>query len=287
MEQDFLDHLRLKLDRDIVASSPISGGDINEAYLLETSVGKYFIKRNDDANAEAMFACEAFALEKIISSKAIATPKVISTGKHNHHAYLVLEYIESSPAVNPKHQEVFGQALAKLHSQSNKSFGWKTDNFIGTLEQKNQNYDDWDEFYITQRIEKHITLARTKEYLTSLKLSSINRFYKEISMLLEKAIPSLLHGDLWAGNYIIDQGGKAYLIDPASYFGHSEVDLAMSELFGGFSEAFYVGYNAINKIPEGYSERKEIYQLYYLLVHLNLFGRSYEMSCSEIICKFD
>ena len=288
MEEDFLNHLREQLGLDIKSCMPVAGGDINNAHLLKTRNESYFVKWNNHPLANQMLQTESSALEAIEDTKTISVPTIIKQGSFEDKSYLVLEYIEPSSISNlAEPMTKLGHQLAQLHVPVNENFGWSNDNFIGTLVQHNNQSNYWDEFYITQRLEIQIDLAKSNNHLHSIKLNSLNRFFKETSALLNGCKASLLHGDLWSGNYIVSQSGIPYLIDPASYFGHAEVDLAMSELFGRFDENFYSGYDEIAKISVDYNERKEIYQLYYLLVHLKLFGVTYESACTHILRKFD
>lgn len=287
MDVEFKNHLSVVLNTEIHSANSVTGGDINYAQSLETLSGKYFIKWNDTSQAGSMFDCEAHALKQIAATGAIRTPEVVYRGIFKNKAYLLLHFIDSCENISAQHLYDFGVQLAHLHSYSADYFGFQKDNYIGTLDQYNRVSDSWSEFYIEQRMIPQITLAKKKGFLSHITKQTIDRFFKEIIKLIYNLKPSLLHGDLWNGNFIIDKGGKAYLIDPASYYGHCEVDLAMSELFGNFGDSFYMGYNDTNKISKGYKERKSIYQLYYLLVHLNLFGVSYENACTRILSKFD
>ncbi len=287
MDVEFKNHLSVVLNTEIHSTNSLTGGDINYAHSLETSSGKYFIKWNDTTQAGGMFDSEAQAIKQIASTGAIRTPKIVSTGKFKNKAYLLLNFIDSCENISAQHLYDFGVQLAHLHRHPADYFGFQKDNYIGTLDQHNCVSDSWSEFYIEQRMIPQISLAKKKGFLRHITKQTIDGFYQEITKLFYNLKPSLLHGDLWNGNFIIDKKGKAYLIDPASYYGHCEVDLAMSELFGNFGDRFYVGYDNTNKISDGYKERKAIYQLYYLLVHLNLFGGSYENACTRILSKFD
>lgn len=286
MDKAILDHLSEALSVEIIECNSVAGGDINHAHLLETTSGKIFIKWNDVDFALDMFDCESKALQAIAAKAVIKTPEVLHIGSIQDVGYLALSYVEQTQGTSPPALIEFGRQLAKLHAPVNNKFGWESDNYIGTLIQSNKEHEDWEEFYITQRIEKQLTLAKSNQHLQNLSLRDVNKFYKETSMFLEGMTASLLHGDLWSGNYILSRSGDTYLIDPASYYGHHEVDLAMTELFGRFDQGFYDGYNAVLRISKEYSERKDIYQLYYLLVHLNLFGKSYEAACEKILKMF-
>ena len=287
MDVAFKAHLSEELDEQILGLSSISGGDINHAALIRTAGNDYFIKWNDSTNALSMLRAEAAALQIIANTKAIATPKIIICSSYNNTAYLLLEYIKPNPKPSGKDLFQFGVQLAYLHSHTAEDFGFENDNYIGSLPQSNRKDATWSQFYISQRLQPQLAIALNKNYLARISAQTIDCFLKKTDSLLADIYPSLLHGDLWNGNYIVSENGTSYLIDPASYFGHLEVDLAMTELFGGFGIDFYNGYYSVKKVEHGYPDRKEIYQLYYLLVHLNLFGRSYEDACCRILRKFD
>lgn len=287
MDSAFKDHLSEVIGNKLVSITSVKGGDINQAYCIKTEEESFFIKCNQKANSSDMFISEANALDIIARSGVIKTPAFVNLGSYRETAYLILEYITSTPSPSNESMHRFGEQLASLHSIKQDSFGWDTDNYVGTLIQRNPATSSWGEFYINQRLDVQIRLAKDNNHLDSISNSKlIYSFYQNVEHLLQGIEPSLLHGDLWSGNFIINAEGTTFIIDPASYYGHNEVDLAMTELFGGFNDSFYEGYKAIKTIDAEYRERKDLYQLYYLLVHLNLFGKSYEPNCIRIIKKF-
>ena len=177
-----------------------------------------------------------------------------------------------------------GTQLAKLHLNHKAKFGFTSDNFIGSLPQSNKQYSDWANFYWHERIAPQLKLAKQNNLLHASKIISEQTAIAVFEELLGKDVkPTLLHGDLWAGNYLIATDGTPYLIDPATYWGHSMVDIAMSKLFGGFGNEFYTAYHEIIPKTDNYNAQIDLYQLYFLLVHLNLFGRSYYGSVSSIL----
>ena len=281
------EHISDVLGEVILGASPMTGGDINHAVKVETKQDIYFVKWNDIPQSLAMLESEAFALQSLQNTQTIGIPNIIAVSSFENKAYLILQFIHSKQKPDSRDLVNFGRHLAKLHLVPTDYFGYPEDNFIGRLTQVNLKSDNWSEFYIKHRLHPQIATAKNSNHLSNISAESIDRLYVKIDALLKDTIPSLLHGDLWSGNYIIANNGQSYLIDPASYYGHAEVDLAMSELFGGFGEDFYIGYNDVKKISANYTHRREIYQLYYLLVHLNLFGRSYEESCARILRKFN
>ena len=286
MDKFLLDYICLNiLQTSIKSYTSLSGGDISQVYLLEGKSQKYLLKVHKGARAEKMFRAEKEGLKSIAKTNTIRTPEVYSLDKHEGDSLLLMEFITTK---NPaqKDYENLGTQLALLHQHTTSEFGFKEANFIGSLPQSNEKHKDWTLFYIQERLLPQLNLAKTKSLLSDKEVPSFDRLYKLCSHLFPDVKPSLLHGDLWAGNYLIASDGSPYLIDPAVYYGHSEVDLAMSRLFGGFSEDFYSGYHSI--IPElsGHQERNKLYQLYYLLVHLNLFGRSYYSAVKRILDYF-
>ena len=273
--------LGIKIDR----ISAVSGGDISRAYLLETKSERFFCKVNEGVQAFDMFLTEKAGLEAISETKTIAMPKVLLCEKLEPGGFLLMEYIEPKRA-STKDMDLFGHQLAALHKTSSEHFGWKADNFIGTLPQSNKIHSDWAEFYARERLLPQLGMSRKLGYLDSSEIPSDERLLKTCKNLFPKTEPSLLHGDLWGGNYLIAQDGTPYLIDPATYYGHHEVDMAMTRLFGGFTGVFYDAY--LEHFPKigGEAARNDIYQLYYLLVHLNLFGRSYYGQVKSILSKY-
>ena len=187
---------------------------------------------------------------------------------------------------SPSQKEMgnLGHQLAAMHKTSvGESFGWKQNNFIGSLPQSNKMNVSWVDFYVQERLLPQLKMARDKNLLNSNEIPSVEKLMKNCEAFFPVVKPSLLHGDLWNGNYLIREDGIPFLIDPAVYIGHHEVDLAMTHLFGGFSPAFYSAYAEHIPKESFQKERNDIYQLYYLLVHLNLFGRSYYSAVKQVL----
>ena len=263
----------------------LSGGDISQAYRLTSDQGSLFLKMNADFAAEQMFRVEAMGLQALSNTGFIQTPKVIWRGNLGEAEGLLLAFIPSrTPSRNDRFN--FGQALAKMHQQSHIAFGWEQDNFIGTLVQSNKANASWPDFYVKERLAPQFQLAFDAQLIKRTAIPSLDRMLQVIQDCCPELQPALLHGDLWGGNYLISETGVPFLIDPAVYYGHAEMDLSMSRLFGGFDAAFYQGYETILPQERGYEERQDLYQLYYLLVHLNLFGKSYYSACHRIIQRY-
>ena len=274
----------------IIRRSGVSGGDINEAWILTLSNGEQvFLKTNRNKKQE-FFTAEADGLKAIKETKTIGTIDVIGTGEENGSAFLVLNYVAGGRRI-PDFWEVFGTELAEMHLADtsafvpNGRFGFLSDNYIGATQQINTPKNTWIDFYRICRLEVQFEMAAS--YFDSSQKAGIVRFLDRLdTLLIEPEAPSLLHGDLWGGNFMTGNNGKAILIDPAVYVGHPEADLAMTELFGGFYDAFYRAYNARKPLQPGYPERRDLYHLYQLLNHLNLFGGSYYGSVMRILKHF-
>ncbi|MFD2727272.1 fructosamine kinase family protein [Hyunsoonleella rubra] len=278
-------HLSELLKESITNVNSVSGGDISQAYKISTSNVDYFLKVNNAPEALTMFQTEAYGLQAIYKTNTIKTPKIIACDWFEGSAFLLLEFIESKPPLS-KGFKTLGKQLANLHKCTSEYFGLSQDNFIGRLPQSNTKHQNWTDFYTYERLTPQLEMAKQNRLLQDSECPNAEYIKNRLHPLFESVKPSLLHGDLWSGNYLISKDGEPYLIDPAVYYGHSEVDIAMSKLFGGFGEAFYEAYFSMLPSDEHTSARIEIYQLYYLLVHLNMFGRSYYCSVTSIIQKY-
>lgn len=284
MEQ-IIRHISDQIQSQITAFRPVSGGDISSAYLLKTQSQKFLLKVNSKSSAKTMFDAEQQGLRAIESTKTIAVPHVHLVDELDGKAFLLMDFIESRRP-NAKDYTHFGRDLANLHLVSNDHFGFSSDNFIGSLPQSNAFHADWAEFYWNERIHPQLEIAKKNKALDDAKIPSKESALKIFRQVFGEVKPSLLHGDLWGGNYLISTDGTPYLIDPAVYYGHSMVDVAMSCLFRGFDAEFYDAYHEIISKQSYYQEQIKLYQLYYLLVHLNLFGRSYRSSVVDILERY-
>lgn len=282
MVKDLKQHLSKILEENIVNMSSVSGGDISQAYRIETTNNNYFLKLNSAPNALTLFQTERYGLECIAKTNTIKTPKVIACKSFEGSAFLLMEFVASkSPASGDF--KVLGEQLATLHQCTSDRFGLDQDNFIGKLPQSNTQHNTWVGFYTYERLLPQLHLAKNKGLLNPKEIPATSELKSVLDSLFKNVKPALLHGDLWSGNYLISTDGTPYLIDPAVYYGHHEVDIAMSKLFGGFHDAFYESYFSLMPKDENTLARIDLYQLYYLLVHLNMFGRSYYGSVSSIL----
>ena len=278
-------YLSKNLNLEIKNSQSVSGGSINRAAKISTNRGDLFLKWNSDA-PDDFFEKEADGLNRLSSAGTdLRIPEILSAGKpvDGRPGFLLMELIEEGRSGDSFE---FGQNLAKLHQTTAGQFGLETNNYIGSLPQSNSHHDSWIDFFVNERINPQIQMAVDSGKLSSGILQNWERLSSKLDEIFPSANPSLLHGDLWGGNYLFDSNGKAVLIDPAVYYGHPEIDLAFSKMFGGFSTEFYSGYKSESPLEPGFSERVPIYNLYPLLVHVNLFGGHYTSQFNTILRKF-
>jgi fructosamine-3-kinase len=221
-----------------------------------------------------MFEAEAHGLNLLADKGLITIPHVIKYGCNDGKAYLLLEFIQS--AYRQKHYwKSLGEQLAKLHRNTHGSFGLHFNNFIGALPQSNECMPSWIDFFVEKRLKVQAGLAYYNGLVGKDLLKKFERLYEKLPSILPEEQPALLHGDLWSGNVMVNSEGLPCLIDPAVYYGNREIELAFTQLFGGFDDDFYQAYQATFPLLPDFDERIEIYNLYPLLVHVNLFGRSY------------
>jgi fructosamine-3-kinase len=251
----------------------IQGGSINVTVQVLTNEGKYFIKYNT-RNYEGMFETEAKGLDLLRETNVIRVPEVIHWGRRDGQDYLVLENIEYSKP-NFDYWESLGQKLASLHRNTADSFGLSFDNYIGSLRQSNEQKSDWLSFFIEKRLNVQAGLAYYNELISKSLYDKFQQFYKVLPELIPNEPASLLHGDLWSGNVITDEKGEPTLIDPSVYYGSREMEIAFTNLFGGFDKRFYDSYQEAYPLQPRFDERVPIYNIYPLLVHTNIFGTSY------------
>ena len=257
------------------------GGDINKAYLIRSEKKDYVVKVNSAHLYPNMFETEARGLNLLSSANSFRIPEVIFVGKIESHSYILMEFIESGSETEAIWDD-FADCLVSLHKNSQANFGLDHSNYIGKLPQYNSEEKTASEFYIQQRLEPQFKMAHDKGY----EFKDLGRFYSIISEEIPNEAPSLIHGDLWNGNYLVSDLGEPSLIDPAVAFAPREMDLAMMQLFGGFSSTVYSKYNERFPLIEQWGERIKLWQLYYLLVHLNLFGSGYFNQVHSIVKQY-
>lgn len=266
------------------AAQPLGGGDINSAYRLQGRDRSYFVKLNRRELAD-MFAAEFAGLQEIARLGAVRAPAPVVYGEAGSQAFLVLEYLEFG-APNHHAQRLLGEQLAALHRHKQPYFGWPRDNTIGSTPQVNTRGEDWIAFWRERRLGFQLQLAGRNGYVGCLQAQG-ERLCSALDGLFDgyRPQPSLLHGDLWAGNSATDKQGRPVIFDPACYYGDREADIAMTELFGGYGRDFYQAYNDSWPLDPGYPVRKTLYNLYHILNHLNLFGGGYRRQAENMIMQ--
>lgn len=272
----------------------VGGGCINPSARLETDGGEAFFLKWNDSAPEEMFEAEADGLDALAATRTLRVPEVLGwggTSTPTDPGWLLLEFLpRGAPGRN--YGSRMGEGLALLHSSGathlpgddgqpgpRRTFGWHRDNFIGSLPQTNREAESWAVFWRDMRIEPQLRLARELGHLRGQDGQVLDRLLSHMEDILPHdggQGPALLHGDLWSGNYYPDSSGAPVIIDPAAYRGDGEVDLAMMELFGSLPSGFTEAYSTVRSLPGEYAAfRRDLYQLYYLLAHVNIFGRSY------------
>lgn len=269
----------------VIGISPVSGGCIHNAQKVTTVKGNFFIKMNQASDLN-MFKTEYSGLELLASAGEINVPESIACGVRDGQAYLLLNFIDSS-ARKSSFWNDFGLALANLHkNHCNDRYGLSYNNYIGRLDQFNEFSEDWISFFIEQRLEAQLKLAFDNGYIDRTYLTNCTRFYQKLPELLPVEPPSLLHGDLWSGNFMTGEEGQPVIIDPAVYYGHREIELSFTQMFGGFDRQFYRSYMEAYPLQPGFESRVEIYNMYPHLVHVNLFGPSYLGGVTPVIRRY-
>ncbi|HEX8834103.1 MAG TPA: fructosamine kinase family protein [Abditibacteriaceae bacterium] len=279
-----------KLGMRVLDATAQSGGMINQTAQLQTPDGTLFVKWNNNAPPQ-FFAKEARGLEALRATKTLRVPEVITVSDEAAVPFLVLEWIEPKIVWDKAaFARSFAHGLAALHRTValDGQYGWSEDNYLGALPQQNSPRGSWPEFYRDCRLMPQIEMARGKGLLPADREALLMQIIEKTPVLLGgfSSRPSLLHGDLWSGNYLVGDG-EAVLIDPAVHYGEREVEIAFIELFGGFPSGFLTAYNEAFPLEDGYESRRQLHQLYPLLVHLNLFGETYsadvERTCRAIL----
>jgi protein-ribulosamine 3-kinase len=277
----------LQTDHGLIVhdSTSVSGGSINQSVKVDTDKGPFFLKWNTSA-PDDFFTREAEGLRLLKSAKAgLRIPDVIAVddADENRPAFLLMEYIESGSGGD---SFAFGRNLAQLHQSTANLFGLDIDNYIGSLPQSNRRHSKWSDFYSEERIIPQLNRAISAGKMSPDSLKQWDRIIPKLDNLLPQSTPTLIHGDLWGGNYLFDRSGTAVLIDPAVYYGHPEMDLAFSRMFGGFSDDFYRGYESVTPLAPGFEDRIPLHNLYPLLVHANLFGGHYVRQVESVLKGF-
>lgn len=289
---------------EVLDTQFLNGGDINTAARVFTSLGTFFVKWNqanlsgtgrqriDEVmpDGDDLFAVEVKGLAILRNANAIRVPAEVGHGRQGDQAYLILEYIESGtaglPGAPPAYWTKLGQQLAELHAHTQPQFGLDHDNFIGTLAQRNMLTANGLDFFFEQRLLPQAGQALYNGLLGKAQYDALFRLRDRLPELLPADRPALLHGDLWTGNVLITESNEPALVDPAVYYGLREAELAFTSLFGGFDTRFYEAYTELFPLEPDFTERIPIYNLYPLLVHVNLFGTGYVSGVERVLDRF-
>lgn len=263
--------------KDIVNIKSITGGSINHAYRIETPEEIYFIKLNSRDKFPDMMKTEALGLKFLSqASRYFIIPSVLDQGDIQDMQYLILDFITPG---QKEDYSAFAKALYQLHTNTSDYFGLNHDNYIGSLPQPNGRYKSAGDYYISSRLEPQFKLANDNGF----DFPGLDDFYGLVNSVIPDNPPAAIHGDLWSGNHMFDKAGKPVLIDPAVSYGIAEMDLAMMKLFGGFPKQVFKEYERLSNLDSPWKVRIPLYQLYYLLVHLNIFGSGYFSQVSNAI----
>lgn len=267
---------------------PVGGGDINQAARIETVRRPYFVKWNS-MPPPRFFECEAAGLALLAATDTARVPQVIGAGDvpGTGAAFLILEWIDTGQK-GSRSAEALGRQLARMHQVAQGQYGLDHDNYIGLMPQPNKQSGSWLEFFRTQRLGAQREFAAKAGLLPPQRAERLDRLIETLDKWIDETQcqPSLLHGDLWGGNWMAGNVGDPILVDPAVYVGDREAELAMTSLFSGFPQPFYAAYNEVFPLAPGYEARQPIYQLYHLLNHLNLFGEGYGGSVDAVLNRY-
>lgn len=273
------------LGMPLLEVSPLAGGDINQVFRLHFGHSRDLVlKLNSKDRYPGMFEKEAAGL-KLLESAGCRTPGVEMSFVEKGHQFLILESIEEGRPISSS-WEKFGRQLAKIHLHSQDAFGLNHDNYIGSLNQINKPAENWIDFFISARLEPLIRMACERNSLGDKHIKDFDSLFSRLDSLIPEEKPALLHGDLWSGNLMFDTQGEPVFIDPAVYFGHREVDIAMTRMFGGFNPRFLESYNEILPLVTDWEDRVALHNLYPTLVHLVLFGNSYRSGIESALKRF-
>ncbi len=288
--------LRTRITQEIVGLDPedngkleevrsVGGGSINAAFKVTSSRSSYFLKVNSAARFPGMFEAEARGLRLMKESGEIGVPEPFATGQEGDEAFILMEFLEGGRA-ETAFWEDFGKQLARMHQHSSEGFGLDHDNYIGSLPQYNQTRKDWPTFFAEMRLEPQLKMARDSGKMDGSDQKAFTRLFERLEHIFPEESPALIHGDLWSGNYMVGPQGDPYIVDPAVYYGHREMDLGMSTLFGTFGDAFYRAYDQEYPLESGWEERLDVANLYPLMVHVNLFGGGFASEVRAILRGF-
>jgi fructosamine-3-kinase len=263
----------------------VGGGSINDARKVDTSKGLFFAKINDAHEYPGMFEAEEKGLNFLRENSKFNIPKPVKTGITDDTQWLLMEFINRG-SKSENYWETFGETMADMHRHSHDQFGFESDNYLGSLKQKNGFENTWPEFFAKCRLEPQLKMAKDQGEASDEMVRLIEKVMSRAERYFPEEPASAVHGDMWTGNFSIGQNGEATIYDPAAYYGHREMDIGMSKLFGGYDDKFYKAYNAAYPMEDGWEGRIPIANLYPLLAHLNIFGGSYASQIMSILRKY-
>lgn len=279
------EHIEEKLGLSVTGVRQVRGGDISHAWCFETAHQRFFLKVNDASRYPEMFQKEARGLQALRNASALAVPEVADVGEVESTQYLLLKWLEKGHSKDD-FWEAFGTGLAFQHQQEQSFFGWVEDNYIGSLPQCNTQQKSWGIFFAECRIMPLIKKMLEAKAFTMNNVAAAEKLCRRIDDLFPPEPPALLHGDLWGGNYAVGADGYPWVFDPAVYCGHREMDIGMTQLFGGFDKRFLKAYHLAYPLAPGWERRMPVAQLYPLLVHGILFGGHYVGAALSVIKQF-
>jgi len=261
---------------------PVNGGDINQCFHIEGDKQSFFLKKNSNKQLPQLFILEREGLKLLERVGGVSIPKSLIAGQYQDDAFLLMSWIDKGENLAAAQAEL-GRILALMHKNTHQYYGLEYDNYLGMLPQSNRQHTDWSDFFIEERLKRQLEQAASMRMIDDGVLKKFELLFHKFPSLFPNEPPALLHGDLWSGNYIVDKNGTPFLIDPAVYYGHREVDLALTLLFGGFNQAFYGAYQEIFPLEKGWMERADLWNLYILLFHANVFGGNYLKQVIHIV----
>lgn len=277
---------RFPLPKNEIHLNSIGGGSINETYRIRLGEHEFFCKVNSASKFPHLFEKETNGLKLIAQQNIIQVPEIIDCFEANGKQVLLLKWINEGERTE-NFWEKLGEQLVGLHQVSHEYFGLNEDNYMGSIPQINLPAKNWIDFFVHQRLQPLTNQCVAQQLLSPQHQASFENLYKQLpSIFGQEQKPSLLHGDLWNGNFMCNQNSEPVLIDAAVYFGHPSMDLGMTDLFGGFDSAFYKAYRYHSPFPSNYKEQWQVCNLYPLLIHLYLFGKSYLSQIEHTLNRF-
>ncbi|MFC6100754.1 fructosamine kinase family protein [Olivibacter domesticus] len=291
LSADFVNNVELSVNQLIGTDFhlenilPVAGGDINHCYQVQGKNQSFFLKVNNAKSFPNLFILEREGLKMIKKIGGAVVPELLVAGQYKDDIFLLMTWINRGEDSQTA-QEKLGRMLALLHKNTHDFFGLDYNNYLGSLPQSNTGHRKWSDFFIEERLQNQLIRSKTNGIASTDLLNKFDKLFAKIPQLFPNEFPALLHGDLWNGNYMIDNKGTPYLIDPAVYYGHREMDIALTKLFGGFSQRFYDAYQEVFPLEKDWQKRVDLCNLYVLLFHANVFGGSYIHQVEQIVEKY-